>query len=67
MRYIRNFLSFWYHFVVGDDWRVAAGVTIGLSIVAFFVHVKHLDIWWVLPVFVIALTTISLWDAAKKD
>lgn len=26
MRYVRRFFRFWYDFVVGDDWRIAAGV-----------------------------------------
>lgn len=30
MRPIIGFLTFWYDFVVGDDWTVAVGVVIAL-------------------------------------
>lgn len=26
MRFLRGFARFWYDFVVGEDWRIAAGV-----------------------------------------
>ena len=35
MKYIRAFGAFWWDFIVGDDWRVAAGVAVGLAITAF--------------------------------
>jgi len=31
MRLIRAFGRFWYDFVVGDDWRIAAGVVLVLA------------------------------------
>ena len=31
MRFLRGFLRFWYDFVVGDDWRIAAGVVLVLA------------------------------------
>ena len=31
MSYVFAFLRFWYHFVIGDDWRIAAGVTLALG------------------------------------
>ena len=32
MRYVRAFARFWYDFVVGDDWRIAAGVVLVLGL-----------------------------------
>jgi hypothetical protein len=32
MRYVQAFLRFWYAFIVGDDWRIAAGV-VGILLV----------------------------------
>jgi hypothetical protein len=29
MTYLKNFLLFWYDFMVGDDWMIAAGVLMG--------------------------------------
>ena len=31
MRYLVGFGRFWYEFIVGDDWRIAAGVTLVLA------------------------------------
>jgi hypothetical protein len=39
MRYLTAFLRFWWDFIVGDDWKIAAGVagvlTTGALIVAY--------------------------------
>jgi len=32
MKYIRGFFAFWYDFIVGDAWEVAAGVVISLLV-----------------------------------
>jgi O-antigen ligase len=31
MAVVRGFLRFWYDFLVGDDWRIAAGVVLVLA------------------------------------
>lgn len=31
MRYVKGFGKFWYDFVVGEDWRIAAGVVASLG------------------------------------
>ena len=31
MRFARGFLRFWWDFIVGDDWRIAAGVVVVLA------------------------------------
>lgn len=61
MKYLQRFLGFWYHFIVGDDWRIAAGVVIGLSVIGYLVHGAHLQIWWLLPLLVLGMLTVSLW------
>jgi hypothetical protein len=37
VRWIRGFGRFWYDFVVGDDWRIAAGVCAMLGVGAALV------------------------------
>lgn len=39
MRFVRGFGRFWYDFLVGDDWKIAAGVvtTLALSTVVLLV------------------------------
>jgi len=34
MRYVSAFGRFWYDFVVGDDWRIAAGVALLVVVAA---------------------------------
>ena len=31
MRFLSDFARFWWDFVVGDDWRIAAGVVVVLA------------------------------------
>lgn len=37
MRYLRGFGRFWYEFIVGDDWKIAAGVCLVLGFGAVLV------------------------------
>jgi hypothetical protein len=37
MRLIVGFARFWWDFVIGDDWRIAAGVAVVLAIAAVLV------------------------------
>lgn len=34
MRLLRGFVRFWYDFVVGDDWKIAAAVLVALTVAA---------------------------------
>ena len=43
MRYVRGFGRFWYDFVIGDDWRIAAGVAAVLGVGALLVRLDVLD------------------------
>ena len=60
MRLASNFFRFWYHFIVGDDYRIALGVVIGLSGIAALVHKAHLQPWWLLPVVIVGMLSLSL-------
>jgi hypothetical protein len=37
MRFVKAFLRFWYDFVVGDDWKIAACVVAALGVGALLV------------------------------
>ena len=39
MRFARGFARFWWDFIVGDDWRIAAGVVTVLAAGALLVAV----------------------------
>jgi hypothetical protein len=60
MKQIKAFGTFWYDFVVGDDWHVAALVVAGLALTAVLVHVAHVNAWWLLPLIVVAALAWSL-------
>jgi len=66
MKYLVGFVRFWYDFVVGDDWRVAAGVVIALGVAAGLAH-AGVAAWWVVPAVVATLLSISLWRAARSS
>jgi len=66
MNYLKRFGSFWYHFIVGDDWRIAGGIVIGLSLIAILTHVMNIQVWWLLPVLVVVMLSLSLWHATQR-
>ena len=59
VRWIRAFVEFWIAFVVGDDWTVGATV-LGALLATWALHRGGFPAWWLLPVAVIAITTVSL-------
>lgn len=64
VRVLRGFFAFWWDFVVGEDWRVAAGVVAALAVTALLAA-NHIPAWWFLPLAVLALLTVSLLHAAR--
>jgi len=64
MRYLVGFGRFWYEFIVGDDWRIAAGLAVALGLCALLVH-EDLAAWWLLPVAVLGLLAESLRRATR--
>lgn len=63
MAYVLGFLRFWYDFIVGDDWRVAVGVALGLVATALANRVMHA--WWLLPAVVMMVLAISVWPVRR--
>ena len=59
MRTIRSFGLFWWDFIVGDDWRLAAGVVVALALCWALTH-HDISAWWVLPLAVAALLGASV-------
>jgi hypothetical protein len=64
-RRVRAFLAFVYDFVIGDDWRIAAGVVAGLA-VTYAVSQTSVPAWWVMPALLVILLPASLWRATRK-
>lgn len=63
-RALRGFGAFWWDFIVGDDWRVAVGVVLALTLTAFLSH-RGITAWWVLPLAVLGILTGSVLSAAR--
>jgi hypothetical protein len=59
MKWIVQFGKFWYDFIIGDDWRIAAGVVV--TITGVFATAHHgINSWWLLPLAVAALLMLSV-------
>jgi len=58
--WIRSCARFWYGFVVGDDWRIAAGVAAGLG-VTYGVSRLGAPAWWCMPLAAGLVLSVSLW------
>jgi hypothetical protein len=63
---LRAFGRFWWNFVVGDDWRVAAGLAAALG-VTYLATRSGLNPWWLLPVAVAAVLVESVRREAGKS
>jgi hypothetical protein len=64
MRRIASFLAFWYDFLVGEDWRLAAGTAIALALTFGLSH-SSMPSWWVLPIAIALLLPLSVWRTAR--
>lgn len=66
MRYINGFFAFWYDFIVGDDWTVAAGVVVAL-LVTYLVTRGGIAAWPILPLAVAILLGAYAWRIAHSS
>lgn len=56
---------FVWEFLIGDDWRIAAGVVVALGVTALVADTA-LAAWWILPLAVLGLLVGSVWHAARQ-
>ena len=65
MKYIKGFFAFWYDFIVGDAWEVAAGVAVTLILLYWVAHNASPPVTTyaalAFPVIIVALLAYSLW------
>ena len=64
MTYLTSFGRFWWNFIVGDDWRVAAGLAGALAL-TWLLEDEGVAAWWVLPLAVAALLVESVRREAR--
>lgn len=60
-----GFVRFWYGFIIGDDWTMAAAVAVGLAVTALL-HAKGVGIWWLVPLIVIVIVGFDLERASRR-
>ena len=64
-RRLRAFGAFWFDFIVGDDWRIAAGVVLGL-VATWLVSLTRVPAWWILPAVLLVLVPVRLWRSTRR-
>jgi hypothetical protein len=62
---VRAFGHFWYDFVIGDDWRLAAGALVALALAGFVAHAGG-SAWWIVPLIVAVLLGVSVLRAPRR-
>ena len=61
IRWVGGFLFFWYDFIIGDDWRMAAGIVAGF----FAINAVGSTSWWLMPVVVALMLGFTLTEATR--
>jgi hypothetical protein len=57
--WLKGFGRFWYGFIIGDDWTVAATVAVAL-VVTWLLHAVAVAAWWLPPLAAVAVVGVSL-------
>jgi hypothetical protein len=65
MKQLAAFGRFWWDFVIGDDWLVAALVIVAIGVTAALAA-AGVAAWWLLPVAVLLVLWISLRRAIRS-
>lgn len=65
-RYIIVFIKFWYEFIIGDDWTIAASIGVAIAVTFWLVR-SNIQAWWLLPTAAILSLGISLWRSARAE
>ena len=62
---LKAFGAFWYDFVIGDDWVLAAGVVLALAVTALVASVSS-TVWWIVPAAIAVLLPLSVWRGTRQ-
>jgi hypothetical protein len=65
MSWLKRFGHFWWEFVIGDDWLVAALVAIAIGATAVLAA-ANIAAWWLLPLAVPLVLWLSLRRAIRS-
>jgi hypothetical protein len=64
LSWVVAFGRFWYDFIIGDDWTLAAAIAVGLIATAVL-NSRGVPAWWLVPVIVVAAVGVSLRRASR--
>jgi hypothetical protein len=70
VRFAKGFARFWWDFIVGDDWRIAAGVVVVLATGALLVAETSVPDWLVAVLAAAGIVLVALASivvAARRD
>jgi hypothetical protein len=59
LSWLRAFGRFWYDFIIGDDWTIAATVA-GALVVTWLLHTVGVAAWWLPPLAAVVVIGTSL-------
>jgi hypothetical protein len=65
MSWVVGFGRFWYRFIIGDDWTVAASVVVGLA-ATVLLNDRPFPAWLVIPLVVIVMLRVSVQRSKQK-
>jgi hypothetical protein len=65
VKWLRAFGRFWWEFVIGDDWLVAALVAVAIGATAVLAA-ANVAAWWLLPLAVLLVLWLSLRRAIRS-
>jgi H+/gluconate symporter-like permease len=65
MKWLVQFGKFWYDFIIGDDWRLAVGVVVTITVVFEVAHHGG-NWWWLLPIAVALLLGVSVTHEMRR-
>jgi uncharacterized membrane protein len=66
VQFVKSFGAFWYDFIIGDDWRIAAGIVISF----FLTHAIRPSLaigWYVIPFATLSLISYSLGRVVRES
>lgn len=65
MKALRAVLAVLADLVIGDDWRITAGIVLTLAATALLAH-QGVPVWWFPPLAVLALLTGTVLAARRR-
>ena len=65
LSWLKGFGRFWYGFIIGDDWTVAATMAVAL-LVTWLLHTAAVAAWWLPPVAAVIAVGASLQRSRRQ-